>query len=82
MANRYAAEHDVEPCLITHHPMEGSAYGEQFGSTIRLNTYLIRDGQFCTHFFDENGKSAQLADHSMPSNNPLVREEIRGQRKI
>ena len=41
VANRYAAEHDVEPCLITHHPMEGSAYGEQFGSTIRLNTYLV-----------------------------------------
>ena len=55
VANRYAAEHDVEPCLITHHPMEGSAYGEQFGSTIRLNTYLVRDGQFCTHFTDENG---------------------------
>ena len=36
VANRYAAEHDVEPCLITHHPMEGSAYGEQFGSTMMV----------------------------------------------
>ena len=59
VANRYAAEHDVEPCLITHHPMEGSAYGEQFGSTIRLNTYLVRDGQFCTHFTDENGNRVE-----------------------
>ena len=59
VANRYAAEHDVEPCLITHHPMEGSAYGEQFRSTIRLNTYLVRDGQFCTHFTDENGNRVE-----------------------
>ncbi len=72
VANRYAAEHDVEPCLITHHPMEGSAYGEQFGSTIRLNTYLIRDGQFCTHFFDENGNRVESRiDALAPSWNTL-----------
>ena len=72
MANRYAAEHDVEPCLITHHPMEGSAYGEQFGSTIRLNTYLVRDGQFCTHFTDENGNRVESRiDALAPSWNTL-----------
>lgn len=72
VANRYAAEHDVEPCLITHHPMEGSAYGEQFGSTIRLNTYLVRDGQFCTHFFDENGNRVEnRIDALAPSWNTL-----------
>ena len=72
VANRYAAEHDVEPCLITHHPMEGSAYGEQFGSTIRLNTYLIRDGQFCTHFTDENGNRVESRiDALAPSWNTL-----------
>lgn len=72
VANRYAAEHDVEPCLITHHPMEGSAYGEQFGSTIRLNTYLVRDGQFCTHFTDENGNRVESRiDALAPSWNTL-----------
>lgn len=72
VANRYAAEHDVEPCLITHHPMEGSAYGEQFGSTIRLNTYLVRDGQFCTHFTDENGNRVEgRIDALAPSWNTL-----------
>ena len=72
VANRYAAEHNVEPCLITHHPMEGSAYGEQFGSTIRLNTYLVRDGQFCTHFFDENGNRVERRiDVLAPSWNTL-----------
>lgn len=68
VANRYAAEHDVEPCLITHHPMEGSAYGEQFGSTIRLNTYLVRDGQFCTHFIDENGNRCEVRTNAMAPN--------------
>lgn len=72
VANRYAAEHDVEPCLITHHPMEGSAYGEQFGSTIRLNTYLVRDGQFCTHFTDENGNRMESRINALaPSWNTL-----------
>lgn len=72
VANRYAAEHDVEPCLITHHPMEGSTYGEQFGSTIRLNTYLVRDGQFCTHFTDENGNRVESRiDALAPSWNTL-----------
>lgn len=55
VANRYAAEYNVAPCLITHQPMEGSAYGEQSGRTICLNTYLVRDGQFCTTFTDPNG---------------------------
>lgn len=72
VANRYAAEHDVEPCLITHHPMEGSAYGEQFGNTIRLNTYLVRDGQFCTHYTDQNGNLCQARINAQaPSWNTL-----------
>ena len=72
VANRYAAEHDVEPCLITHHPMEGSAYGEQFGNTIRLNTYLVRDGQFCTHYTDQNGNRCEARINAQaPSWNTL-----------
>ena len=72
VANRYAAEHDVEPCLITHHPMEGSAYGEQYGSTIRLNTYLVRDGQFCTHYTDQDGNLCEARVNAQaPSWNTL-----------
>ena len=54
VANRYAAEHHVEPCLVTHCPMDGGTYGEQFNNTIYLNTYLVRDGQFCSYLKDEN----------------------------
>lgn len=53
--NRYAAENNTAPCTITHKPMEGSTYGWQNGSTICLNSYLLKDGQFCVHYEDQDG---------------------------
>ena len=55
--NRYAAENNVQPCLVTHQPMNGNYYGWQSGNTICLNSYLLQDGQFCTTFKDANGNS-------------------------
>lgn len=53
--NRYAAENNVQPCTVTHEPMNGACYGWQSGNTICLNTYLVADGQFCTQYPDQNG---------------------------
>lgn len=53
--NRYAAENNVQPCTVTHQPMNGACYGWQSGNTICLNTYLVADGQFCTQYTDQNG---------------------------
>lgn len=53
--NRYAAENNVQPCTITHRPMNGACYGWQNGNTICLNSYLLQDGQFCTNFKDSYG---------------------------
>lgn len=55
--NRYAAENNVQPCMITHQPMNGACYGWQSGNTICLNTYLLQDGQFCTSFKDSAGNT-------------------------
>lgn len=53
--NRYAAENNVQPCTVTHQPMNGACYGWQSGNTICLNSYLVADGQFCTQYTDQNG---------------------------
>lgn len=53
--NRYAAENNVQPCTVTHQPMDGACYGWQSGNTICLNSYLVADGQFCTQYTDQNG---------------------------
>ena len=58
--NRYAAEYNVQPCIVTHEKMEGACYGWQSGSTICLNSYLVQDGQFCTHFTDQNGLPQEI----------------------
>lgn len=41
--NRYAAENGVPPCTVRHEPMDDVCYGEQRGSSIYLNTYLLKD---------------------------------------
>ena len=53
--NRYAIEHNVEPCNVTHQQMDGASYGWQSGQTICLNTSLVRDGCFNVTYRDENG---------------------------
>lgn len=53
--NRYATENNVQPCTVTHQPMNGACYGWQSGNTICLNSYLVADGQFCTQYTDQNG---------------------------
>ncbi len=53
--NRYATEHNVEPCSVTHQQMDGASYGWQSGQTICLNTSLVRDGCFNVTYHDENG---------------------------
>lgn len=53
--NRYATEHNVEPCNVTHQQMDGASYGWQSGQTICLNTFLVRDGCFNVTYRDENG---------------------------
>jgi hypothetical protein len=60
--NRYAAEHNVEPCTVTHQPMEGASYGWQSGKTICLNTSMVRDGCFNVTYQDETGttQTAQI----------------------
>lgn len=65
VTNRYAAEYNVEPCLVTHQPMEGNAYGEQSGKSICLNTYLVRDGQFCATFTDQNGNTCERVTNAL-----------------
>ena len=60
--NRYAIEHNVEPCNVTHQQMDGASYGWQSGQTICLNTSLVRDGCFNVTYRDENGvmQTAQI----------------------
>lgn len=53
--NRYATEHNVEPCNVTHQQMDGASYGWQSGQTICLNASLVRDGCFNVTYRDENG---------------------------
>lgn len=53
--NRYAAENNVQPCTVTHQPMNGACYGWQNGNTICLNSYLVADGQFSAQYTDQNG---------------------------
>lgn len=70
--NRYATEHNVEPCNITHQQMDGAAYGWQSGQTICLNTSLVRDGCFNVTYKDENGISQTAQVPAMaPSWNTL-----------
>lgn len=53
--NRYAAENNTTPCTVRSQDMEGSCYGWQSGNTIALNSHLLNDGQFVTHYQDQNG---------------------------
>lgn len=70
--NRYAAANGVKPCTVTHRQMDGSAYGEQGGGIICLNTSLVRDGVFLTSYTDENGVSCQERTEALaPSWNVL-----------
>lgn len=63
--NRYATENNVQPCLVTHEPMNGAYYGWQNGNTICLNSYLLRDGQFCTSFMDADGKTQSIRTNAL-----------------
>lgn len=70
--NRYATEHNVEPCNVTHQQMDGAAYGWQSGQTICLNTYLVCDGCFNVTYCNENGVSQTAQIPAMaPSWNTL-----------
>ena len=63
--NRYAAENNVQPCTVTHEKMDGACYGWQSGNTICLNTYLVQDGQFCTHYTDQNGVPQEVRTNAL-----------------
>lgn len=70
--NRFAADHNTEPCNVTHQQMDGAAYGWQSGQTICLNTSLVRDGCFNVMYCDENGVSQTAQIPAMaPSWNTL-----------
>lgn len=58
--NRYAAENNVQPCLVTYQPMNGACYGWQNDNTICLNSYLLQDGQFSTSFKDSAGNTQSI----------------------
>ncbi|MDD6032943.1 MAG: hypothetical protein PUC47_05580 [Oscillospiraceae bacterium] len=53
--NRYAAANGVSPCRVTARPMIGGCYGEQSGSTICLNAYLMQGNYFLTEDVDQQG---------------------------
>ncbi len=59
IANRYAAEHNVAACTVTHEQMNGASYGWQNSNTICLNTSLVRDGVFVTSYQDSSGQMHQ-----------------------
>ncbi len=63
--NRYAAAYNVQPCIVTHAKMDGASYGWQNGSTICLNTYLVRDGQFRTQFTDQDGNVQEIKTEAL-----------------
>lgn len=70
--NRYAAEFNVQPCVITHEQMDGSSYGWQNGNTICLNTSLVRDGVFIYSIEDSTGQKHQFSRPALaPSWNVL-----------
>lgn len=70
--NRYATENNVQPCNVTHEPMNGASYGWQSGNTICLNTSLVRDGVFITTYTDSNGQRCLVETPALaPSWNTL-----------